>query len=455
MDEWHVDLEQDISCLGPHAGSDLDYASDTCLMRAHEPCNYGANAEYMSWAGLWEIPNIELSMIRGCCRDELQLENSEDARTAFGVYDADIGWHVKDVQRRHGVRLLDAVKIVDPLSVRLHECLLGTKAGARQEMIYRVCFPAQSADTTECEQRRHESLDRAIADAVDVLRQIWYSLCRFRAGGGTPADVENARVHGRVMVFYVEYASAITEGTVQQTEYENQVLCLYRTTWTVDTEAVQAWQPPTAHARSNTEGTVLQTESQNQVLSPYRTTWTVDTEAVQAHARSTAEGTEREQTAEQGGAQVHKQTPIKSRRSGTQTETADANEGWPLATPTVPHPMHEHKRAKHRPRKLTKHKPSDQKTPKDAQLYVGRCVRFSRRIMKSYGEYLKKQNGVVVRVFEHKLQTYYAVVLTQEAFVNEVQQVNKGRHWVCEKLKSLGLGLKHVVCACSSLDTKT
>ena len=75
--------------------------------------------------------------------------------------------------------------------------------------------------------------------------------------------------------------------------------------------------------------------------------------------------------------------------------------------------------------------------------------------MKSYGEYLKKQNGVVVRVFEHKLQTYYAVVLTQEAFVNEVQQVNKGRHWVCEKLKSLGLGLKHVVCACSSLDTKT
>ena len=414
MHEWHVDLEQDTWCLGPHAGSDLDHASDTCLMRAHEPCNYGANAEHMSWAGLCEIPNIELSMIRGCSRDELQLENSQDARTAFGVYDADIGWHVKDMQRRHGVRLLNAVKIVDPLSVRLHECLLGTKAGARREMIYRVCFPAQTADTTECEQRRHGSLDRAIADAVHVLRQIWCSLCRFRAGVGTPADAENARVHARVMVFYVEYASAITEGTAQQTEYQNQVLCLYRTTWTVDTEEVQAWQAPTEHARS------------------------------------TAEGTEREQ----GGAQVHKQAPIKSTRPGTQPETADANEGWPLAVPMVPHPMHEHKRARHAPSQETKHKQRGTKTPKDAQLHVGRRVRFSRRIIKFYGQHLKEQKGVVVRVFEHKLHRYYAVVLTNQVFEQEVQEVNRGRAWVCEKLKSLGLGLKHVVCPCSSLDTE-
>jgi ribosomal protein L35AE/L33A len=387
-------------------------------MRAHEPCNYGANAEHMSWAGLCKIPNIELSMIRGCCRDELQLENSEDARTAFGVYDADIGWHVKDMQRRHGVRLLDAVKIVDPLSVRLHECLLGTQAGARREMIYRVCFPAQTADTTECEQRRHASLDRAIAGALHVLGQIWYSLCRFRAGVGTPVDAENARVHGRVMVFYVEYASAITEGTQQQTEYENEVLCLYRTTWTVDTEAVQAWQAPIVHARS------------------------------------TPEGTEREQTAEQGGAQVHKQAPIKCLRPDIQTETADVNEGWRLATPMVPHPMHEHKHAKGRPKKGTKHKPSDKKTPKDAQLYVGRSVCFSRRIMKNYGKYLKQQKGVVVSVFEHNSQTYYAIVLTNQVYVKEVQKVNKGRDWVCEKLTSLGLELKHVVCPCSSLETR-
>lgn len=407
MDEWHVDLDQDTWCSGPPAGSDLDHAADTCLMRAHEPCNYGANAEYMSWAGLCKIPNIELSMIRGCCRDELELENSEDARTAFGVHDADIGWHVKDMQRRHGVRLLDAVKIVDPLSVRLHECLLGTRAGARREMIYRVCFPAQSAGTAECEQRRHESLDRAIADAVHVLRGIWYSLCRFRAGVGTPVDAENAQAHGRVLLFYVEYASAITEGTVQQTEYENQVLCLYRTTWTADMEGVQA---PTVHAPS------------------------------------TAEGSQREQSAEQGGAQEHSQAPVKCLRPDTETETANPNEGWPLATPMVPHPMHEHKHAQH--------EQSDKKTRKDAQLYVGRCVCFNRRITKSYGEYLKKQKGVVVRVFEYNLQTYYAVVLTKEVYVQEVQEVNKGRHWVCEKLKSLGLGLKHVVCPCSSLDTR-
>lgn len=418
MDEWHADLEEETWCLGPHAGSDLDHASDTCLMPAHEPCNYGANAEYMSWGGLCKIPKIELSMIRGCCCDELQLENSEDARTAFGVYDADIGWHVKDMQRRHGVRLLDAVKIVDPLSVRLHECLLGTEAGARREMIYRVCFPAQTADTTECEQRRHGSLDRAIVDALHVLRQIWYSLCRFRAGVGTHVDAENARVHGRVTVFYIEYASAITEGTVQQTQYENQVLCLYRTTWTVDTEGVQAWQAPIVHARS------------------------------------TPEGTEREQTAEQGGAQAHTQAPIKCLRPDTETETAAVNEGWPLATPMVPHPMHEHKHAKRRPKKETKHKPSDKKMPKEAQFYVGRCVCFSRRIMKAYGEYLKEEKGVVVRVFEHNSQTYYVVVLTKEKFVEEVKEVNKGRHWVRENLKSLGLGLKHVVCPCSSLETR-
>jgi hypothetical protein len=423
MDEWHVELEQDIWCLGPYAGSDLDHASDTCLMRAHEPCNYGANAEYMSWAGLGEIPNIELSMIHECCHDKLQLEKSEDARRAFGVYNKDITGHVEHMQHRHGVRLLDAVKIVDPLSVRLHECLLGTRAGARREMIYRVWFPAQSADTTECEQRRHESLDRAIAGAVHVLLEIWYSVRRFRAGVGTPADAENAQVHGRVMVFYVEHASAITEGTavaegtVQQTEYENQVLCLYRTTWTVDMEEVQARQ------------------------------------AVTVHAGKTAEGTEREQTAEQGGAQEHKQARIKCWRSDTETETADGNTGWPLATPRVPHLMHEHKHAKHRPRTQTKHHQSDNKSRTDAQLYVGTCVRFSKRIAKSYGEYLKKQNGVVVRVFEHNLQTYYAVALIKQVFVQEVQEVNKGRHWVCEKLKSLGLGLKHVVCPCSSLRT--
>lgn len=418
MDEWHADLEEDTWSLGLHAGSDLDHASDTWLVRAHEPCNYGANAEHMSWAGLCKIPNIELSMIRECCRDELQLENSEDARTAFGVYDEDIGWHVKDMQRRHGVRLLDAVKIVDPLSVRLHECLLGTKAGARREVIYRVCFPAQTADTRECEQRRHESLDKAIADALHVLRQIWYSLCRFRAGVGTPVDAENAQVHARVMVFYVEYASAITKGTEQQTEYENEVLRLYRTTWTVDMEVVQAWQAPIVHARS------------------------------------TAEGTEREQTAEQGGAQVHKQAAIKCLRPDTETEKADVNEGWPLATPMVPHPMHEHKHAKRRQKKETKNKPGNKKTPREAQFYVGRCVCFSRRIMQTYGKYLKEENGVVVRVFEHNSQTYYAVVLTKEKFAQEVQEVNKGRHWVRENLNSLGLGLKHVVCPCSSLETR-
>lgn len=298
MDEWHVDLEQDTWGLGPHAGSDLDHAPDTCLMRAHEPCNYGANAEYMSWAGLCKIPHIELSMIRECCYDELELEKSEDARRAFGVNDEDIKGHVKHMQRRHGVRLLDAVKIVDPLSVRLHECLLGTRAGARREMIYRVWFPAQSADTTKCEERRHESLDRAIADAVHVLLQIWYSLRRFRAGVGTPADAENARVHGRVMVFYVEHASAITEGTaiaggmVQQTEYENQVLCLYRTTWTVDMEGVQAWQAPTVHARS------------------------------------TAEGTEREQTAEEEGAPGHRNRESRRERG---VAAGDANGAPPDA----------------------------------------------------------------------------------------------------------------------------
>ena len=74
--------------------------------------------------------------------------------------------------------------------------------------------------------------------------------------------------------------------------------------------------------------------------------------------------------------------------------------------------------------------------------------------MKSYGEYLKEENGVVVSVFEHNSQTYYAVVLTKEEFVQEVQEVNKGRHWVREKLKSLGLGHKHVVCPCSSLETR-
>ena len=84
-------------------------------------------------------------------------------------------------------------------------------------------------------------------------------------------------------------------------------------------------------------------------------------------------------------------------------------------------------------------------------MYVGRCVRFSKRITKFYGEYLQKQNGVVVRVFEHDLPAYYAVVLTKEVFV---QEVNKGRHWVCEKLTGLGLGLNHVVCSCSSLDTR-
>ncbi len=74
--------------------------------------------------------------------------------------------------------------------------------------------------------------------------------------------------------------------------------------------------------------------------------------------------------------------------------------------------------------------------------------------MKAYGEYLKEEKGVVVRVFEHNSQTYYVVVLTKEKFVEEVKEVNKGRHWVRENLKSLGLGLKHVVCPCSSLETR-
>jgi hypothetical protein len=384
-------------------------------------------------------------MMQLCAGGELALDNCEDTRTAFGVWDMDVGLHVKFMQHRHRVRLLNAVKFVDLLAVRLHECLLDSKTGARREMIYRVRFPAQTAETVPCEQRRHEKLDNAIQDAVHVLQQIWHSICRVRAGVGTHTDAENAQVHGDVMVFHVDYASAITECTTQETEYENEVLCLYRTTWTVD---MQAMQPP-----------VLQ-------------------------GRTAAEGTQSEERREEEGAQVHQTAPTASASPGAQAETADTDEGWPLATPMVPHPMHEHKNNKNKQRNKTKHRKQTHKntpqnvhlyvekcvysnrriqtkhrkqthknTPQNVHLHVGKSVCFNRRINKAYGEDLKKQKGVIVRVFEHNLKTYYVVVLTQESSEKKVQEVNKGNDWVCENLCSLGLGLNHVVCPFSSLDT--
>lgn len=429
MEEWHDDLEQDTGCLGPYACSDLHDASDTCLMRADEPCNYDANAKYMSWAGLGKIPNIELSMMEACGCDEARLDNSEDTRTAFGVCDADIGLHVKHMQRRHGVRLLDAVKLVDPLALRLHECLLDTKAGARREMVYRVCFAAQSEVTRECEQRRHESLDSAIEDALHVLRQVEHSLWRFRAGVATRIDVENAQLHGNVVLFYVAYASAITEDTMQNIEYENQVLCLYRTTWTVDTQAAREWQPPTLQHTS------------------------------------TLDSTKHVETAAQEGAASVPQKPCPHLQDGKKTlkqrqgppkqaKTGDANEGWPLATPMVPHPMREQKHAKRRPRTQRKDEQMQTKTPKNTDLHVGSPVQFSRRIKKFYGEHLKEEQGVVVRIVVHNFLTYYVVVLTKQGREEEVKEVNKGRKWVREKLESLGLGLMHVVCASSSLQRR-
>ena len=110
-------------------------------------------------------------------------------------------------------------------------------------------------------------------------------------------------------------------------------------------EAVQPWQAPTLHGHNETE-----------------------------------KGTESEETTEQADAPELKLAPKKSDMRG-HTTGQHTRTGWPLATPMVPHPMHEHKHARHAPSTATKHKQTGTKTPKDEQLHVGRRVRFSRRIM--------------------------------------------------------------------------
>ena len=174
----------------------------------------------MSWAGLCKIPYIELSMIRGCA-----VATSSSSRTA----------------KTHARRLARATRTSRCTSSACSTgtaCVCSTRsrlwihlpcactsvcltpAGARREMMYRVCFPAQSGDTTACEQRRHESLDGAIEDALHVLRQFWHSICRFHAGY-PPRGHGECAVARACRVFMSTTPQPSPGGTMQQTEYES------------------------------------------------------------------------------------------------------------------------------------------------------------------------------------------------------------------------------------------